>query len=69
MIFTRNSPVRVVLSTSIAVDIPEVVYLRLDPAVFGVEVVVVLAPLQQLVVLLAVNTLTMKSKLVSGDWK
>merc|ERR1719471_569272 len=57
-------PVRVVLSPCIAVDVPEVVYLRLDPAVLGVDVVVVLAPLQQLVVLLAIDPVPVEGELV-----
>ena len=48
-------PVGVILPPDITIDVPEVVDLCFNPAMLWVEVVVVLAPLQQLVVLLAVD--------------
>ena len=61
------SPVGVVLPAEVTVDITEVVQLRLYPVVFGVQVVVVLAPLQQFMVLLAVDAVSVQSELVPRD--
>ena len=61
------SPVGVVLPAEVTVDITEVVQLRLYPVVLGVEVVVVLAPLQQFMVLLAVDAVSVQSELVPRD--
>ena len=58
------SPVGVILPAEITVDITEVVQLRLYPVVLGVEVVVVFAPLQQLMILLAVYPVTVESELI-----
>ena len=58
------SPIGVILPAEVAVDITEVVQLRLYPVVLGVEVVVVLAPLQQFMIFLAVNSIPVQSKLV-----
>ena len=68
-------PVAVLLPAEVTEVVPEVLQLCLDlpgaghGLLLGLQVVVILAPLQQLVILLAVNTLTMKSELVPGNWK
>ena len=66
-ILPRLLPVGVVLPAEVTVDITEVVQLRLYPVVLGVEVVVVLAPLQQFMVLLAVDAVSVQSELVPRD--
>ena len=71
-----HRPVGVFLSAEVAEVVPEILELCLDlpgagaeGQLLGLQVVVVLAPLQQLVILLAVNTLAVQGKLVPGNWK
>ena len=60
-------PVGVILPPDITVDVPDVVDLCFNPAMLWVEVVVVLAPLQQFMVLLAVDAVSVQSELVPRD--
>ena len=70
-----NAPVAVVLPTQVTEVVPEVLgvhELSLDPGtgdvvVLHLQVVVVLAPLEQLVVLLAVDTVPVQGKLITRN--
>ena len=70
-----NAPVAVVLPTQVTEVVPEVLgvhELSLDPGtgdvvVLHLQVVVVLTPLEQLVVLLAVDTVPVQRKLITRN--